>query len=299
MSKMFNTTPQVFTLKALGCQLGEGLHWDARRQLLWLVDILRQQVIWFDLEAGKIGQRHVPEPIGWILTPEASNLVLVGMQSGIALVDPFDDASPIEWVDRSFPGQADMRLNDGKVDRFGRVWSGSMVTDPHPSNRGVLACYSFRGKAWQVIDNGYSIPNGPAFNEDGSIMLHSDSAQRTVFRYELDEISGHPGRRKIWRWFTKGEGLPDGMTFDSEGCVWIAHWGAGCVSRYASSGDLIMKVPVPTSHVTNVCFGGEFLDRIFVSSARYGALTDDPNAGSLFEIHGTGVRGLRPPALHI
>lgn len=86
------------------------------------------------------------------------------------------------------------------------------------------------------------------------------------------------------------------MTFDAEGCLWLAHWGAGCLSRYTAQGQLLRRVELPTRHSSNVCFGGDHLDRLFVTSARVGLtaaqLASQPLAGAVFEIDALGVVGL-------
>jgi sugar lactone lactonase YvrE len=61
-------------------------------------------------------------------------------------------------------------------------------------------------------------------------------------------------------------------------------------------GALLNRVSLPTSNVTNVCFGGESLDRLFVSTARAGLTAEQlqaqPDAGNLFEIVNPAVKGL-------
>jgi len=100
----------------------------------------------------------------------------------------------------------------------------------------------------------------------------------------------------VWKTHSLEEGLPDGMTFDAEGFVWIAHWGIGEIRRYDPSGQLDMSVSIPTRLVTNVCFGGFDLERLFVTTASYrlenGMSALDDNSGRLFEIKGVGVKGL-------
>jgi sugar lactone lactonase YvrE len=62
---------------------------------------------------------------------------------------------------------------------------------------------------------------------------------------------------------------------------------------------LLARVQLPASQVTNMAFGGEQLDRLFVTTARVGLSTQqlahEPLAGGVFEITGHGTRGL--PAL--
>jgi D-xylonolactonase len=126
--------------------------------------------------------------------------------------------------------------------------------------------------------------------------LHTDSGRRTIYAFDLDVVAGQLSNRRVWKQFADDDGYPDGMCFDAEGAVWVAHWGGGCISRIAADGRLLRRVHLPTSHITNVCFGGPALDRLFVSSARAG-LSDDqlatqPLAGSLFEVLDPGVTGL-------
>jgi sugar lactone lactonase YvrE len=86
------------------------------------------------------------------------------------------------------------------------------------------------------------------------------------------------------------------MCFDAEGHLWVAHWGGGCISRFAMDGSLLARVELPTSHITNVCFGGAKLDRLFVTSAQAGLsaeqLAKEPMAGRVFEVVGHGASGL-------
>jgi len=278
----------------LECSLGEGLHWDPARNLVWMVDIAMQQLICIQPDSGKVGRRTLPEPVGWVQTLRGSTNVLLGLASGIAQVNPFDPASDLKWWDKTFPGRRDHRLNDGKADKFGRMWSGSLHLGENPPPTGQLAFYTPEESKWTVVGNGYKIPNGPAFDQDCSVMLHSDSASRTTFRYDLDIEDGSVLNCQVWRQFSAREGLPDGMNFDSEDHVWIAHWGSGYVRRYDQSGVCVLEVKIPAINVTNVCFGGPSLERIFVSSARQHPGSHEPDAGSLFEIHGTGVTGFDP-----
>jgi sugar lactone lactonase YvrE len=100
----------------------------------------------------------------------------------------------------------------------------------------------------------------------------------------------------VWKELQGAEGYPDGMTFDAEGCRWLAHWGGACISRYSRDGALLRRVALPTSHITNVCFGGAALNRLFVTSARAGLsaeqLAAEPLAGAVFEVDPQDVTGL-------
>jgi sugar lactone lactonase YvrE len=94
---------------------------------------------------------------------------------------------------------------------------------------------------------------------------------------------------------TAARAYPDGATIDADGCVWCAHWGAGCVVRYTPEGREDRSIPIPTAQPSCVCFGGPDLDTLCVTTARHGlepaALDAEPNAGDVF-LFRAGVKGL-------
>lgn len=278
-----------------GLELGEGLHWDASREVLWLVDILGRQVRRWSLCDSVLTSRDVPQRVGWVI-PAADGLLLLGLQGDFALTTlgiGSDDVA-LDWIARPFADPA-LRLNDAKADSTGAVWAGSMNNDDESRSDGCLFRLSPEGLL-EVVDAGYTVANGPAISPDESLMLHTDSGRRTIYAFDLNTPAGKITNRRIWKQFTEAEGYPDGMCFDAVGCIWVAHWGGGCVSRFALDGTLLRRVSLPTSHITNVCFGGVGLDRLFVSSARAGLTEDqlrlEPLAGALFEVLEPGALGL-------
>lgn len=280
---------------ATHCDLGEGVHWDVRRQLLWFVDIHAPALHWFDPITRAAGSRAMPEPIGWVLSVRNSERVLVGLKSGIALLDPLDERAQPEWLDRSFPGHTDRRLNDAKADKLGRLWYGSVSASDESQPVGSFARCDVGNGPPVVIDSGYTVTNGPAFDAECTTLLHSDSGRGLTYRYFIDQRSGLPTGRSVWKRFAPDDGTPDGMTFDADGCVWIAHWGAAKLCRYDGEGKRLLTVGVPAANATNVCFGGRDMNRMFVTTAARGLnnaqRVAQPDAGALFEVTGTGVRG--------
>jgi xylono-1,5-lactonase len=277
------------------CALGEGLHWDVQRNLVWFVDIHGPDLYWFNPETREYGSRSMPEPIGWVLSARNSERVLVGLRSGVALLDAFDKSAQPEWIDRRFPTDTDHRLNDAKADKLGRLWYGSMSASDESKSVGCFARYEVGNGFPVIIDGGYLVTNGPAFNEDCTVMLHNDSGRRLTYRYTVDVQSGVSTERSIWKRFVEDDGFPDGMNFDADGCVWIAHWGAAKLCRYDGEGNRLLTVEIPTSNVTNVCFGGKDMARMFVTTASRGLSSaqraSQSTAGALFEVLGLNVRG--------
>ena len=92
--------------------------------------------------------------------------------------------------------------------------------------------------------------------------------------------------------FEDGWGSPDGMTLDADGGLWVACWGASCVTRLTADGKRDRSISLPASQITNLTFAGPDLDRMFVTSAADGVEDVEPDAGALFEIMDHGSRGL-------
>ena len=60
---------------------------------------------------------------------------------------------------------------------------------------------------------------------------------------------------------------PDGLAVDVEGCVWVAAYGGGCVSRFYADGRLDRHLEVPATEVTSLCFGGDDGRDLYIATA--------------------------------
>lgn len=290
-----NNSLEVRPVTALRHQLGEGLHWDSARLCLWGVDIIGCKVWSLNLDDFSTRVWKVGQPVGWILPlADCSTSVLLGLKNGIALACAhtmtFD-----RWLNKIFTDLSPMRMNDAKADVTGAIWCGSLNNDDEREANGCLYRSSPEG-GWTTWDTGYTIANGPAIDATQKIMMHTDSGRRTIYMFDLDVHKGILSQKRVWKVFSDNEGVPDGMCFDAEGTLWVAHWGASCVSRFALDGSLLLRVSMPTTNISNVCFGGAELDRLFVTSAKVGLtsreLISDSLAGCVFEVLGHGATGL-------
>lgn len=263
-----------------------------------MVDIHGQRVMAWDTHSVAWQSWASPQRVGWVIPATHGDTWLAGLQQGVARVSLSSSNSDLvveDWLVKPFEGQPALRLNDAKADHSGAIWAGSLNNDDESRSDGALYRLGPDGQ-WTVQDTGYLVANGPAIHPEGKLMLHTDSGRRTIYAFDLDVAAGRLDRKRVWRVFSEDEGYPDGMTFDADGCLWAAHWGVGCISRFAPDGSLLRRIVLPASNITNVCFGGADLGRLFVSSARAGlspqALASQPLAGSLFEVDAAGVRGL-------
>ncbi len=269
--------------------LGEGPTWSARDNALYWVDIKGCKVWRYSLADGSARYWDMPEPIGWLVVRRDQPGFIAGFKSGVAslILDPLT----ITPICDPEPDMPDNRLNDAKVDSSGRLWLGTM-DDREAEDRGAL----YRLDPDLTLshhDGGYRVTNGPTFSLDGLGLYHTDSARRTVFRFDL-KPDGRLENKSVFVTFEDSWGYPDGMTTDAEGAIWIAHWGGARISRFQPNGKLERSIGLPASRITSCAFAGPDLNRLFVTSASIGA-SDEPDAGQLFEVV-SDVRGLAPIA---
>jgi xylono-1,5-lactonase len=267
--------------------LGEGPCWIAREQSLYWTDI-NQPCLFRWNEVTSVTRLPVAEKICSIV-PRASGGYIGAGYNGLLAIDADFNVMPIGNPEAHLPGN---RFNDGKVDRTGRFWAGTM-DHKEAADGGTLYRINL-DLSWSAIDTGYRVTNGPAFSVDGKTMYHTDSAVQRVYRFALD-AEGNVSEREVFLQFKHEDGYPDGMTVDAENCLWIAFWDGWCVRRFSPEGTQLLEIPVPVARPTSVAFGGAELDRIFISSASRdlteAELVGQPKAGGLFSFR-PDVRGI-------
>jgi xylono-1,5-lactonase len=270
--------------------LGEGPVWVEREAALYWVDIAERRVFrWSEAEGARAvaGESHICS-----LAPRTRGGFVGGGYDGFLAID--DVLAPTLIGDPE-PDLASNRFNDGKVDRQGRFWAGTMDRFEREASGSLYRLDP--DLSWARIDSGYKVTNGPAFSRDGRTMYHTDSARQTVYAFDLAE-DGSASNRRVHLQFGAGDGYPDGMTVDAEDCLWIAFWDGWCVRRFSPAGERLTELAVPAQRPTSVAFGGPDFGQLFVTSASRDLTPDElrsqPQAGGLFMTR-PGVQGLAEP----
>lgn len=278
------------------CQLAEGLWWDSKYSILWLVDIENFVLYRLNTSTNYLDYWNFEEEISWAMPTEKDSKILLGCASGILLFD-LNKPEKREWYINSFPNNPNIRLNDVGIDNLGRIWFGSLNKKNPSLSEGKLLSYD-KNRGLIIQDEGYQITNGPIISQDGKFLYHNDSAKRIIYRYDLNLEKGILSNRIILRQFNEEEGLPDGMCFDQKGNILIAMWGSGNIQYIDTKGNTLNLYKIPVPNVTNVCFGGEKLDKLYVTTAKKGLSKEKlqiyPTSGALFEITGLEIIGTLP-----
>jgi L-arabinonolactonase len=284
----FNDAKLIDTV-SIGNTLGEGVLWDDRGRRAWWTDIQARRLYRYDPKTRALERFDLPERLGSFGFIDGGDRIVAAFESGFAFFHP--QSGQLDWIERPAHGPGNLRFNDGRVDRCGRFWAGSMVEGKGAAT-GKLYCLS-KGKT-EVHLTGINICNSVCFSPDGRHMYFADTPHRTILRFDLDAHTGALSNRSVFVETPRGA-FPDGSAVDAQGHVWNAHWGAGRVLRYAPDGSISGSIALPVSQPTCVAFGGDELNLLFVTSARESlsseALAEQPRAGDVF-IYQVDVKGL-------
>lgn len=282
------------SLRRVGTQrdiLGESPIWDTEGQALFWVDIRHPALRRLDPETGTLETRAMPDLVGAIALAGGGRL-LVALGAEIIVYDWASGRSETvaTLADRP-PGH---RFNDGRCDRQGRFWVGTMHNQTR-APEGTL--FRLDGDALVPVFHGISIPNSLAWSPDGCTMYFADSHRYAIAAHPYDPATGSvgPGRDIVQ---TAQPGFPDGSTIDADGFLWNAEFNAGRLIRYTPDGGVDCVVPLPVDRPTSCAFGGGNLDTLYVTTASQAMsdaeLKEKPLAGALFAFE-PGMRGLPEP----
>ena len=262
-------------------ELAEGPVWDAPRERLLWVDILRGLVLEGRLRAGSVEvekQHQFDSYVGaTAVAPDGALVVAEGHRLTRLAPDGSRTSGPDLFLDHP-----DDRWNDGVCDARGRFLVGTMsLTGARHSQRLLRT----DGETTTVLDDDLGLANGMAFSPDDSLLYSTDSVPaRQIWVRDYDQSSGVVGPRRPALQLT--DAVPDGLCVDASGNLWLAAWSRGQVRCYSPAGDLLDVIDLPAPHTTSLAFVGPELDQLLITTAR-GELSpaeqeEFPLSGSLF-----------------
>lgn len=272
----------------VGNRLGEGVVWDAESESVWWTDILAKKLYAYRLKDKRLTIWDTPEMLACFALIEGRSDLLAGFESGFAYFQP--DSGRVEWICKIESNNSKSRLNDGRTDRQGRFWVGTMSPDA-TCNQELGSLYSLDAKH-QVRQylTGIKISNSLCWSPDSSFLYHSDTPTRSIQRYAFDPINMELGEAEPFI-ETEPNCYPDGSIVDADGFLLNAQWGGSKVVRYSPEGNVDTELRLPVSQPTCVAIGGRDYNLLFVSSAKEALQTNESEAGNLF-IYQTDLLGL-------
>lgn len=256
-----------------GARWSEGPVWFAAgRYLLWS-DIPNNRILRWDETDGSVSTFRQPSGNSNGHTVDRQGR-LVSCEHLNRRVTRTEHDGSITVIADSFEGKRLNSPNDVVVKSDGSVW----FTDPdygimtdYEGERAegeIGACHVYRvspeGRTGAVATD-YVKPNGLAFSPDESLLYIADTGAshvkdgpKHIRRHQVNADGSLSGGEVFAEC---GNGLFDGFRLDRDGRIWSS--AADGVHCYAPDGRLIGKVLIPEI-VSNVCFGGPRLNRLFI-----------------------------------
>ncbi|MFM0226763.1 SMP-30/gluconolactonase/LRE family protein [Paraburkholderia dipogonis] len=297
--------PRVERVEAAGqapASVGESPVWRVAEQALYWVDIPAQKIVRLRVDSGERSEWLLPERVACIAFDHRGT-VLAGCETGlfaVTLTESSANGEPVQVTGSKLAAPdfacEDMRFNDGRCDRQGRFWAGTMVQDMAAAKpAGALYRFDERGVLSGPIVDALITQNGLAWSPDGTTMYLSDShpLRRQIWAFDYDLGTGEPRNRRVFADLNDHAGRPDGAAVDADGCYWICANDAGLLLRFTPEGKLDRQIAVPAIKPAMCAFGGRDLDTLFVTSIRPAANASEHD-GHLFAVR-PGVTGLPEP----
>ena len=275
------------------CYLGEGPLWDAERKNCFWVDIEEKKLYEYHWINKTIKVHQFEHRISLVVQGKDDQLIL-GLEGGIARYHL--QSETLTWMVDIEKHLDKHRCNDGKVDRNGRLWFGTMHRE---FQQGAGSLYSIDEtlKAKKKQDN-VTISNGLAWSGDNKRLYFIDSPTNKVQCFLYDDATGNIVFEKDVIIIPTEMGAPDGMAIDENGMLWIAHWGGyGIYQWNPFTGELLGKIDIPAPNVTSCAFVGENLDHLMITTAQQDMSEEDlkkyPHSGDTFIVK-MKVKGTAP-----
>jgi len=271
--------------------LGECPIWDERAGALRWIDIGAPALRRCDASGSDVRSLALPETIGSYALRERFPGLLAAMRSGLYLLDPdTGERAPFVRPEPDLPGN---RFNDGRCDRAGRFWAGTMSMAERKPSGSLYRVDPDRGCA--RVRTGITIPNSIAWSPDGRTLYFADTPRRVIWALACDPATGEILSERVFAESPGDPGGPDGSCVDADGCLWNAEYGRWRLVRYTPRGTVDRVVALPVANPTCCCFGGPDLETLFVTTARQRLAAEElarqPLAGSVLALL-PGVRGL-------
>ncbi|MDQ2077103.1 SMP-30/gluconolactonase/LRE family protein [Marinimicrobium sp. ABcell2] len=286
--------PELIKSLPVANTLGEGVLWHPAQQAVWWTDIQACKLHRYHPESESLDTWNTPDRLAAFGFIESSDQLIAAFDGGFALYNPHTGER--HWLSQPESHLPNNRFNDGKVDRQGRFWAGTMVERGEPQSIDEQASVYSWGDSPNAVKHlsGFQITNGLCWSPDSRTVYLADSPLGIYYAYDFDPASGSFSNRRVFAKTPKNIG-PDGSCVDANGNVWNAQWGGSRVVCYSPEGEVLQQLDMPVSQPTCVAFGGPDYSWLFVTTARENLtpslLQAEPEAGNLF-IYRTDAAGL-------
>src|SRR6516164_228684 len=171
--------------------LGEVPRWHPIERMLYWIDAFKPAIHRLDPVSAALESWTPPEKLG-SFAPRVGRGLLIAGRGGLAHYDPV--SGELDRIIDPESGGAVNILNDGRCDRRGRFWVGSMSKTMERAS-GLL--YRLERGHLDAVDRNIWVANGVCWSPDDTKMYFADSHVRTIFVYDFDLARGGIGPRRV------------------------------------------------------------------------------------------------------
>jgi gluconolactonase len=199
--------------------------------------------------------------------------ILVACYDANTIVELDQGGRQIRAIDRDSSGKPFVGPNDFTADKGGGIYvSASGVYDLQAPISGTILYLSAGGSLVEVA-NLIHYSNGLTLSKDGKRLLVAEMLAGRILSFPV-KADGTLGPRSVWARLrdlappTTHEDAfngPDGLKLGPDGNYYIAQNGSGRVLVVSESRKLVRTITVPTPYVTNVNFGANGANTLYIT----------------------------------
>jgi gluconolactonase len=204
------------------------------------------------------------------------NHVLVACYDANEIVELNEYAHVVRTFTVDSEGKPFIGPNDFAADRHGGVYfSASGVYDLKAPITGRVLHVSADGRKITEVANTIHYSNGLTVSKDGKDLLVAEMLAGRILEFPI-KTDGSLGPRTVWARLqdlapaTPNEDAyngPDGVKVGPDGNYYIAQNGSGRVLIVSDNKKLVRTIEVPTPYVTNMTFGPDGANTVYVTGA--------------------------------
>ncbi len=202
--------------------------------------------------------------------------LLIACYDDNSLVELDASGNEVRTVRQDSSGKPFVGPNDFAADGHGGIYfSASGVYDIKAPISGTVLHMTADGNTITEVANTIHYPNGLTLTKDRQHLLVAEMLAGRVLSFPI-ALDGTLGPRTVWARLqdlappTPHEDAyngPDGVKLGPDGCYYIAQNGSGRVLVVDQNKKLVRMIEVATPYVTNIAFGPNGSDTVFVTGA--------------------------------
>ena len=202
------------------------------------------------------------------------NHLLVACYDMNAIVELDESGTQIRVIDKDSAGKPFIGPNDFTADGAGGIYvSASGVYDLKAPISGAILYMSPATGALVEVANLIHYSNGLTLSKDGKTLLVAEMLAGRILSFPI-AAGGTLGLRTVWARLEDLAPLtahedayngPDGLKLGPDGNYYIAQNGSGRVLVVSDAKKLLRIITVPTPYVTNMNFGADGANTLYIT----------------------------------